>query len=1181
LQNCESVNDFQQFYTFLEKTALKIADFENPGNIGSGKKKRFLNKLLLKFVFLFHFFSMLRSLSNLSHGLVAPIEELSRQENSVGQCLDVACFRTLADRLWAPFHIICFNPIIAICVFLLIYVIFNILFLPLWVLSFLITSYGSLAIFLVLFHFLIIFIIRMIAFPGANISTQKQLAQDFLKRLLMFIENVAVSSNQYSSTLMLIANGQLPIQELYMNMNELQKILITIEYLPNILTYLKDTMDYLKGEKLLNGHEMKCVQDLYASIEHYYQSFHYLYHFLNEEYYNISSHHHVINANHQFVHHQQKNNRVLLTNASKCLKSSEVMRLSCLSLKPKGSSPQASSNNNNNDGHGTDDDDDNDEANTASLNAVVKLVSSFLDNVHGFEHITLPYMRSILQHKYDAKNYLIKGSNDNLIDGVFISSEKVLELRRQSNKPVQPTTPLILNNRGGGASSLLKSSLVKEKSQGEERSPTNAADGDTNRSSSPKSSGPLGRLSIQHPDGPEILANNATAAPPRKSKGLILFCNPNAAFYETISQQEFEKSWMGFYVSLGYDVFFFNYRGYGRSTGAPTPANLRDDGNKVMEFLLNEFCSDHNLFILHGESIGGMIACSIAANYPKHISALICDRTFASLDATASRLMGNWAGNFMRFGAFWNTCVIMDYLNAPCKKLILQDPNDEIIYESASLKAGVASKVCLNDSVLKRTVQIPEYNVASHLKTEVPNSDLMEDILSELGPKEDMKLTNRFIWHFYYCCLRITYLSSVDSQQSANADNLMNTDEMKDLEMNNPDKTYRQEGGLVGQIEKIQRKGGLSEHSPSVVDGDSKKQHVLLSGSSSDANLSDGKGLHNLKSSLDKLGSKSMSTDNLMQHPQAVRGGIASALIRNNSMDSSITDNNSNNNNNNKKMRLEDYLNMKLTDKYFEGKPLNPFKKVYAVLFRTDNGCDYLLGSAFTRGLDFFQSWITCYLCWNGRNIIKSPSYIPVITPPPKSGGGASKSSNKDIGKFFKRTVLHCIQDLKQIMEELHPNVLSACNELIFIIKALEILFAKNAYFSGGEEVHFHGSSSAASSSVYGKSKSVYGDDDRDDDLEASVPLRASPRSTAAGHPGDRSHPPSQQRQKSVNWEKCLQSEGTFLTTADAKPILGDLLPLHTGHNGWLHSPDLKLMKAWLTQNSLIPDDSKRLDGFP
>jgi chorismate synthase len=46
---------------------------------------------------------------------------------------------------------------------------------------------------------------------------------------------------------------------------------------------------------------------------------------------------------------------------------------------------------------------------------------------------------------------------------------------------------------------------------------------------------------------------------------------------------------------------------------------------------------------MHGESIGGMVACHVARNYP--VDALVCDRTFATLDATAARLMVSFSAN--------------------------------------------------------------------------------------------------------------------------------------------------------------------------------------------------------------------------------------------------------------------------------------------------------------------------------------------------------------------------------------------------------------------------------------------------------------------------------------------------------------------------------------------------------
>lgn len=42
---------------------------------------------------------------------------------------------------------------------------------------------------------------------------------------------------------------------------------------------------------------------------------------------------------------------------------------------------------------------------------------------------------------------------------------------------------------------------------------------------------------------------------------MVLFCAPNAGFYESFSQADLTQSWLGFYASRGYDICTFNYRG--------------------------------------------------------------------------------------------------------------------------------------------------------------------------------------------------------------------------------------------------------------------------------------------------------------------------------------------------------------------------------------------------------------------------------------------------------------------------------------------------------------------------------------------------------------------------------------------------------------------------------------------
>lgn len=91
-------------------------------------------------------------------------------------------------------------------------------------------------------------------------------------------------------------------------------------------------------------------------------------------------------------------------------------------------------------------------------------------------------------------------------------------------------------------------------------------------------------------------------------KGTVIFFNPNASVYET--SVVYEDKISSFYLPKGFNVFLWNYRGYGRSTGSPTPENLLNDGKVIVDYVLKhtgmDYASDKKL-ILHGHSLGGAV----------------------------------------------------------------------------------------------------------------------------------------------------------------------------------------------------------------------------------------------------------------------------------------------------------------------------------------------------------------------------------------------------------------------------------------------------------------------------------------------------------------------------------------------------------------------------------------------
>mmetsp|Transcript_58950 Transcript_58950/g.140729 ORF Transcript_58950/g.140729 Transcript_58950/m.140729 type:complete len:882 (+) Transcript_58950:108-2753(+) len=166
---------------------------------------------------------------------------------------------------------------------------------------------------------------------------------------------------------------------------------------------------------------------------------------------------------------------------------------------------------------------------------------------------------------------------------------------------------------------------------------------------------------------------------------LIVWCNPNAGYYETMV---YESHWLDFYLGQGCNVFLFNYSGFGRSTGHPTPRNLGADGDAVIEFLKRRGVTHIGV---HGRSIGGIAACHLAPRHPDVVRILIADRTFSTLDRVAKFTFGEWAAKGLMLSWTWADN-LQSFCQARCYKVMLCDPKDQTIPDLASLRTAVANK---------------------------------------------------------------------------------------------------------------------------------------------------------------------------------------------------------------------------------------------------------------------------------------------------------------------------------------------------------------------------------------------------------------------------------------------------------------------------------------------------------
>ena len=139
---------------------------------------------------------------------------------------------------------------------------------------------------------------------------------------------------------------------------------------------------------------------------------------------------------------------------------------------------------------------------------------------------------------------------------------------------------------------------------------------------------------------------------------------------------------------LGFDVFLFDYRGYGRSDGSPGEQGTYLDAEAAWRYLVNVRRVDPSSIVMLGRSLGAAIASWLAVTHPPR--ALVIESTFTSLPDVAAEIYPYLPARLLARHHY----PVAQYLpRIHCPLLIVHSPEDEITrFHHATALLAVANE---------------------------------------------------------------------------------------------------------------------------------------------------------------------------------------------------------------------------------------------------------------------------------------------------------------------------------------------------------------------------------------------------------------------------------------------------------------------------------------------------------
>jgi hypothetical protein len=143
-------------------------------------------------------------------------------------------------------------------------------------------------------------------------------------------------------------------------------------------------------------------------------------------------------------------------------------------------------------------------------------------------------------------------------------------------------------------------------------------------------------------------------------------------------------SYSAWLAGAGYNVFIFDYRGYGASGGRPSLGGAVEDGKAALAHALKLPGASADRIIIFGQSLGGAIAVAAAGEAGFKPAALILEGTFYSYRQVAAAVLRQ---HWVTWPVSWLPHVLISGSHSPsdhisrlaCPKFFLHAVNDTLV----------------------------------------------------------------------------------------------------------------------------------------------------------------------------------------------------------------------------------------------------------------------------------------------------------------------------------------------------------------------------------------------------------------------------------------------------------------------------------------------------------------------